>query len=720
MKKLTTILTVLGASSLIAATESATIRVDTRQADIDGRIANGVEQVGEPDGSSSSAWNTTSKIWNGNAEYPDGYYVRGPEGWVPENETNATPESDVLVVNEKQVKGGRLAESETWTTDDAYLIRHNTILTNNIDLVIEPETEVAFAKEARLVVEGGTLTIKGAFLSDGFTSEAQDWIAGISETDYAHIMMLDGAEEVASMRSYTKGTVYGTLPTFDKYEEGWWFRGWKMDQESSESVKSDDEVSMSIDRLYCNWELIYLTPEKTSVELPAYSVGVTESVNIGSNDEWTFSKEAEWFEVSADTTISNGVLTITAEQNRSETPRSATIAISRKNGKLAQEITVSQPAMEHVATPLIATGSGDTTFADYVETIWITCATKGAKIYYTIDGSEPSPDNGAELVTYDYDEGIAGVINVYGTTTIKAMAIKYDLLDSATSTLGVVRADTLATAMDIPEIFVTTGGDKLWEVTTVGASDGVSCVKSGKMETTQTRRQSSRLEMVVEGSGVLTFKWRVDCERDLTGAANWDYLAFLADGTVQKKIEGNTSWQSVSITLTGDNYHILTWLYTKNAAKVDINPGEDCAWVDQVSWKPVVMVGEGENTRELYVDSSLLNGLGLVGASDAQLAAQATADADGDGFSNETELILGTDPFDKESNLSLKIEGFNAAGGLDVSYPINDQPNKNYALDYRLLGAKELGLGFEDVTNLSEEERAAYKFFKVNVKINGK
>jgi hypothetical protein len=313
---------------------------------------------------------------------------------------------------------------------------------------------------------------------------------------------------------------------------------------------------------------------------------------------------------------------------------------------------------------------------------------------------------------------VIGVFNVYGSTVIKAVATRFDMLPSVISELSVVRADTLATAMDIPEMFVTTAGDKLWEVTTDDASDGVSCVRSGTMTTT-TRRQYSRLEMVVEGSGTLTFKWKVDCERDLTGSCNWDYLAFISDGAVQKKIDGASDWETVKVTVTGDNYHILTWLYTKNAASVDIFPGRDCAWVDQVTWTPAVYAGDGDNLHEVVVDSILLNSLGLVGASDAEIAASATADADNDGFTNEEEIILGTDPFDASDKFLINIDSVDNENGMKVSYKENHQ-NKNYDLTYRLLGAKTLGSGFEDVTSYSTEERKEYKFFKVTVDIQRK
>lgn len=75
-------------------------------------------------------------------------------------------------------------------------------------------------------------------------------------------------------------------------------------------------------------------------------------------------------------------------------------------------------AGNQVATPVL-TNSGN--FSDSIQ-VSITCATEGADIYYTLDGSVPSISNGIKYT---------GEFTVSDTTTVKAIAVKEGLTDSA-------------------------------------------------------------------------------------------------------------------------------------------------------------------------------------------------------------------------------------------------------------------------------------------------
>lgn len=754
MKKIITVAIGLAFLEGAFAAESARIRVDTRQGLFGGKLATGVEAVGEPDGSDTSSWVTTNEV-AGVKDYEDGWLVREDDGygfldWFP-LAYGETPDHDVLLLNEPAVVGGRLAADEVWDTNTLHVVRHNVVVPSGVTLTIVPEAPVKFTEEARIVVEdGGRLVAQGAWFAeiqddewvagdtnlDGTNSVAtgtQDWVAGMDAADYVHVLMLDGAEQIFPTRTYTRGEAYGALPAVDRYDEGFFFRGWVTNQSETVGVAADQLAEMDCPALWCSWEAIYLNISTGLVAFAAYSEGESHTVAIASNDRWTYSTDADWVHVSSDAVMPSleslssqssldcsGTVTLTADINRSETARSATLRISRENGRLVREVNVVQAAMEHAQMPEIQTADGEDVFSDYVAQVWITCRTPGVEIWYTLDGSEPNELNGVKLETYSYAGGVAGVINVYASTTIKAIAVRYDLLDSAITERRLVREATLADAMDIPDQYVTTGGDADWTVTTDVTYDGVSAVRSGAMATSRTRARYSHLYTSFEGAGILTFKWKVSCERDLTGHADWDYLAFMADGSIVRKIEGDTGWQEVTYRFTTPGYHTVEWVYRKNAGFEDINPGEDCGWVDQVSWTPTIFVGSGEDARELMVNPSWMFSVGLVGASasDEALAQAAETDNDGDGYSNADEEILGTDPDDPDSRL--KVDIAEDDGVMRFSYsPNNSAESRDFNLDYRVMGRRELNdaAGWKDVTEMSDEERAAkgFRFFKVKV-----
>jgi hypothetical protein len=77
---------------------------------------------------------------------------------------------------------------------------------------------------------------------------------------------------------------------------------------------------------------------------------------------------------------------------------------------------------ETVATPTATPGAGPVTGS---QTVTLTCATPGAKIIYTLDGSDPAKNNTA-------NNNYSGPIpNITPPKTIKAIAVKKGMLDSA-------------------------------------------------------------------------------------------------------------------------------------------------------------------------------------------------------------------------------------------------------------------------------------------------
>ncbi|HBI34195.1 MAG TPA: hypothetical protein DEA43_05010 [Candidatus Moranbacteria bacterium] len=103
-------------------------------------------------------------------------------------------------------------------------------------------------------------------------------------------------------------------------------------------------------------------------------------------------------------------------------------------------VTFSVLATETVATPVADPVGG--TFPN-AQVIYLSSTTADATIYYTINGSAPTTGS----LVYD-----AGGVDVYDTTTIKAIAVKAGMIDSAVMTeiytIGVVPVDGVCGSAD--------------------------------------------------------------------------------------------------------------------------------------------------------------------------------------------------------------------------------------------------------------------------------
>ena len=87
----------------------------------------------------------------------------------------------------------------------------------------------------------------------------------------------------------------------------------------------------------------------------------------------------------------------------------------------AADVVLHQTPMEQVATPTFNPVEGTYTEAQYVE---IACTTEGATIYYTLDGTTPTTSSNV----------YSAAITISENTTVKAYAVKENMLDSDVAT----------------------------------------------------------------------------------------------------------------------------------------------------------------------------------------------------------------------------------------------------------------------------------------------
>lgn len=137
--------------------------------------------------------------------------------------------------------------------------------------------------------------------------------------------------------------------------------------------------------------------------------------------------------------------------------------------------------------------------------------------------------------------------------------------------------------------------------------------------------QEASVATVVAGPGSLTFWWKVSSE------LHGDYLRFYRDDLqlpVAAQISGDTAWQQITVPIPAGN-HTVRWTYAKNAS---VAMGADAAWLDQVVFTP------------------------------------GSLDSDGDGLTDDEEILLGTNPMSVDSDDDGLVDG--AGGQVPLSvYP---------------------------------------------------
>ncbi len=237
-------------------------------------------------------------------------------------------------------------------------------------------------------------------------------------------------------------------------------------------------------------------------------------------------------------------------------------AIAVKNG-LCSEVAVAEYAEGMCETPVITAQSS---FTGSKTPVALSCATDGATIRYTLDGTEPCTTSDAYTQTFF----------VTDSCTIKARAFYPNFFDSSVATQTITKVWGIGDTVGAPDhTFVTDGDLPFVRVTDNTAPLGES-MKSGAI----THSQTSTLSTTVMGPGTISFQWKASCE-DSGGEYDWDHAEFWVDGTRITQLDGETTWQTVTQAISGNGSHTLLWKYVKDEVESE---GEDCCWVADYLW----------------------------------------------------------------------------------------------------------------------------------------
>ena len=186
-------------------------------------------------------------------------------------------------------------------------------------------------------------------------------------------------------------------------------------------------------------------PVKETVATPEFSVA---SGAVDSGTEVTISCATDGAEIYYTTNGSEPTASSTEYTDAISVTTAVTLkAIAVKSGMNNSAVaSASYTIKGTVATPEFSVASGAVNSGTSVT---ITCATEGAKIYYTTDGTEPT----ASSIEY------TGAISVTAAVTLKAIAVKSGMNDSAVASASYLIIPTKATC--VPGDFVLKDGTML-------------------------------------------------------------------------------------------------------------------------------------------------------------------------------------------------------------------------------------------------------------------
>ena len=255
-------------------------------------------------------------------------------------------------------------------------------------------------------------------------------------------------------------------------------------------------------------------------------------------------------------------------------------------------------------------------------------------IYYTLDGSSPTPSNGAAY---------SGTITITNADNILSAAVW-----SASGLSSPVYVGVFKTVADI---FGTSG--VTWYRSGTGSwreGDRAGTLRAGGL---RNNTYTATLQATVSGKGKLVFTYSFN---------SWTWqntFSFNVNGTqhFSYAYNGTTSFSgTVTNEVSSETTTTFTWTHTVNDATRDYGAGygtQAGVWLSDVQWIPEVQSVQVDSVTVPFV---WLNGYyPNQGGSATEYETLAESDSDGDGFPAWQEYLLGTNPTNAESRLVVTI-----------------------------------------------------------------
>ena len=361
------------------------------------------------------------------------------------------------------------------------------------------------------------------------------------------------------------------------------FRGWATSQDGSviyapgSKVRNLSSVSGQVVTLYAVWEFVMPQP------------------NVSMSDGTVFCGDS--YTVTLSCPLDGATIYYTTN---GVTPRLSTtfaytepiviygsaeiVAIAVKDGERSGYTRVSITQITPDA-PVIVPADG-TEFRSATCEVTISCATDGAEIYYTIDGSTPQKENGTKYTA---------PFTIADTTTVKAVSVGGPFKSEVVTATISKRSLSLAEAAGMIELTFDTDENVPWHpIVDVSSATGLAA-QSGTIG----MNSCTWMETSVRGAGTFSFNWRVDCEKDDSGGATWDRLVAFTNGVEAARIDGVTEWGNVSFIFGDEGKHTIRWEFVKDDYDEEGATFADNAWVSDVSWASADPIPAIEESSEL-------------------------------------------------------------------------------------------------------------------------
>ena len=212
-------------------------------------------------------------------------------------------------------------------------------------------------------------------------------------------------------------------------------------------------------------------------------------------------------------------------------------------------------------------------------------------------------------------------------------------------------------------------------------------------------RTNTWLSATVEGAGTMAFWCKVSCEHDDDNTFTWDRLMVYTNDVeiTDWRMDGETDWMQRTLSFDGGT-NVVKWVYFKDRS---VSEGEDCAWVDGVTWTLLdvsVDVGGGRSVTVPRTWIEAHENIVRNNGGDVSAALQSTA-ANGR-LSNVECYVLGLDPEDTTNDFKIVSFPMKADGTPDIDNIVFDPPQArwNVPATYKVMGASDLDGPWEKVT----------------------